>query len=173
VDSVSWNDSMKFLETLNWKLREAGRCARTIELEFRMPSESEWEAACRADGETRFSGGDDLASLEREGWFCGNAAGSTHPVGRKAPNAWGLYDMLGNVREPCLDAWHKTYRNAPAGGSPWLGRSRSPPRVLRGGSFQEAGEACRSASRACASPGQPDPRQGLRLCLGPIGKTIR
>jgi formylglycine-generating enzyme required for sulfatase activity len=164
VDSVSWADSRKFLETLNQRLAESGRGAGT---ELRMPSESEWEAACRAGSQTRFSGGDGLDALERAGWFSGNAGGGTHPVGRKAPNAWGFHDMHGNVREPCLDFWHGTYRNAPADGSPWLRRSGSSKRVFRGGSFRDDADACRAASRFPAGPMQSDPRQGLRVCFGP------
>ncbi len=114
--------------------------------EFRLPSEAEWEYACRAGTKTRFSGGDEDSILNSYSWHWGNSDGKTHAVGNKLPNAWGLYDMLGNVWELCEDAWFPTHEGAPPDGSVRAGSGTL--RVARGGAWGYGKpEDCRCAVR--------------------------
>jgi len=121
---ISFNDAVAFCK---WLSQETGKNCR-------LPSEAEWEYACRAGGDA-----DSAQNLGEKGWYRDNAEGRTHPVGRKKPNAFGLYDMHGNAWEWCLDVWHSNYRGAPADGSPWLTEDYLPMaairRVLRGGAW--------------------------------------
>ena len=96
VEIVSWDDTVRFCDKLSALAEEkaAGRV-------YRLPTEAEWEYACRAGSTTRYSSGNDAAGLKDYGWFMENSSGTTHPVGEKQPNAWGLYDMEGNVSEWC------------------------------------------------------------------------
>jgi formylglycine-generating enzyme required for sulfatase activity len=110
VESVSWNSCDAFASRLN---------AKQTEWTFRLPSEAEWEYACRA-GSTSTRGAD---SLMATAWYQDNSGGTTHPVGQKQPNAWGLYDMLGNVAQWCADLQHKDYTGAPSDGSAWIADS--------------------------------------------------
>jgi formylglycine-generating enzyme required for sulfatase activity len=98
VESVSWNEATEFCRKLSLKTR------RTV----RLPTEAEWEYACRAGTNTRFSFGNFDSTLADYGWSSSNSGGTTHPVGQKKPNAWGLYDMHGNVMEWCAD-WRGSY----------------------------------------------------------------
>jgi formylglycine-generating enzyme required for sulfatase activity len=134
VENISWDDAEEFCEKLS---QMTGK-------EYRFPSEAEWEYACRS-GTT----GDYAGDLNAMAWYRKNSDRKSHPVGRKRPNAFGLYDMHGNVREWCCDVWHESYRNAPTDGSAWLGRSNPYVinRVIRGGSWNLDEDACRSASR--------------------------
>jgi formylglycine-generating enzyme required for sulfatase activity len=113
---------------------------------IRLPSEAEWEYACRAGTTTRYSFGDDMKDLGDYGWFDGNAKGNDPPVGRKKPNAWGLYDMHGYVWEWCADAWHPTLEGTPTDGKPRTGKDEKD-RVLRGGSWADGADKARSAYR--------------------------
>jgi formylglycine-generating enzyme required for sulfatase activity len=125
VEVVSWNDCQEFLAKLNEKLRAGGA-------KFSLPTEAQWEYACRAGTTTRYSFGDDMDQLKDYAWFGKEAEGTTHPVGQKKPNAWGLYDMHGNVAEWCADWWDEWYyfRNPPANDP--TGPNSGESRVLRG-----------------------------------------
>ena len=123
VENVTWNDATEFCRKLS------GKTGKT----FRLPTEAEWEYACRAGTNTRFSFGDSESALGDYAWHKGNSAGTTHPVGRKKPNAWGLYDMNGNVWECCAD-WYGSY---PTGTSTDpQGATSGGRRVVRGGSWR-------------------------------------
>ena len=135
VDSVTCHDAAVFCKELS------SMTNRRISI----PTEAQWEYACRAGSTTRFSFGDSGHSLSAYGWSRKNSGRKTHPVGQKKPNMWGLYDMHGNVCEWCGDYWHKTYENAPTDGSPWAGTKRHG--VVRGGSCLRYPSGCRSASR--------------------------
>src|SRR5262249_39719134 len=139
VDGVSWDDAQAFCARLS---RAAGRVVR-------LPSEAEWEYACRAGTATEFFFGDGEAALEDYAWFDRNSGGRTRPVGRKAANAWGLHDMAGNVWEWCADVWHSDYDGAPADGRARdEGAEGQPRRCLRGGAWNFDAFRCRSAYRS-------------------------
>ncbi len=145
VEQVSWNDAREFIMRLN---------ARESTEHYRLPSEAEWEYACRAGTSTRYPFGDDESELDKYGWYRGT---TSHEVGRKKQNPWGLYDMHGNVWEWCQDRWHTDMENAPRDGSAWEdGQSRL--RVDRGGCWSSLGRYCQSALR---SANDPDNRYGL------------
>ena len=149
VESVSWNDAKKFCEKLAQMTGKA----------YRLPSEAEWEYACRA-GTT----GDHAGDLGAMAWYSNNSGGKTHPVGQKQPNAFGLYDMHGNVWEWCEDVWHDNYKDAPIDGSAWLGGGNSSLRVVRGGSWSTDEGCCRSACR-WFEPGVHDDHLGVRVVV--------
>ena len=138
VECVSWDDAQEFCQKLSEK---TGR-------KYRLPSEAEWEYACRAGTQTRYYFGDDEKQLGEYAWYSENSGRKTHPVGQKKPNNWGVFDMSGNVWEWCEDGWHNNYQNAPTDGSSWNdNHSQTKLRVLRGGSWINAPRDCRSAYR--------------------------
>jgi formylglycine-generating enzyme required for sulfatase activity len=162
VEQVSWDDAQAFIKKLN-------QVEKTKD--YRLPGEAEWEYSCRAGSETEFSFGDDAERLGEFAWFGDNSDGKTHPVGEKAPNTWGLYDMHGNVWEWVEDDWHENYKGAPNDGSAWINESRGSFRVIRGGSWYVDARYCRSASRGLIRPGDRNDFVGFRLSrsvsLGP------
>jgi len=136
VESISWHDVQDFIRKVNSRTGKR----------FRLPSEAEWEYACRAGTTTRYSFGDNEIALNQYGWFEGNSGGRTHPVGEKLPNDWGLYDMHGNLWEWCEDCWNANYRGGPNdAGAMMIGDCSS--RVVRGGSWIFHGRDLRSAYR--------------------------
>jgi len=139
IESVSWEDAVVFCRRLS-ELPEEKNLGRL----YRLPTESEWEYACRAGTTTAFSFGESSKSLGDYAWYDGNSDGQTHPVGEKKPNAWGLYDMQGNVWEWCAE-WHGDYpKNAVT--DP-VGAKKGTYRVLRGGCWGSVAAHCRSAFR--------------------------
>jgi formylglycine-generating enzyme required for sulfatase activity len=158
VESINWFEAVEFCARLS---RHSGRI-------YRLPTEAEWEYACRAGSTTPFHFGEtittDLAN------YCGidgedlNWSGSynkgtkgiyrqkTMPVNTFPPNAFGLYDMHGNVWEWCLDHWHDNYQDAPIDGSAWISGNNDARRVVRGGSWDADPRNCRSASRYDFTP---------------------
>jgi formylglycine-generating enzyme required for sulfatase activity len=158
VEKVSWNDAQAFCQKLS---QITGKT-------YRLPTEAEWEYACRAGTTTRFYFGDDANQLGDYAWYVGNSQQTTHPVGQKKPNAWGLYDMSGNVWEWCEDNWHDSYENAPRDGSAWL-RNDNNYHIVRGGSWDFNPYYCRSASRIRFSPGFDFNYLGFRVaCVSPV-----
>jgi len=135
---------------------------------YRLPTEAEWEYACRAGTTTRYYFGDDANQLGDYAWYDGNSQKTTHPVGQKKPNAWGLYDMSGNVWEWCEDNWHDSYKNAPSDGSAWLTNDNNY-HILRGGSWYYYPRDCRSAYRDLS--GSPYFSLGFRVVSG-AGRTL-
>jgi formylglycine-generating enzyme required for sulfatase activity len=155
---ISWYDCHRYLAALNKRAEREGPPL------FRLPTELEWEYGCRAGSRTRFSSGDSTSSLLAVGWFDENSNGASHPVGKKAPNAWGLYDMHGNVWEWCEDAWMDE------DSSDLLPRDHTRQedhelRVLRGGSWNLFPRCCRSANRSGSNPRIRSLEIGLRIVL--------
>jgi parallel beta-helix repeat protein len=139
VEQVSWDDVQEFIRKLNGKEGTD---------KYRLPSEAEWEYACRAGTTTRYSFGDDDASLGDYAWYFNNSGWQTHPVGQKKANPWGLYDMHGNVWEWVEDCVHCSYNGAPTDGSAWVVTCDDGAyRVVRGGSWGYVAGRCRSAFR--------------------------
>jgi formylglycine-generating enzyme required for sulfatase activity len=162
VVSVSWNEAQAFIEKLN-RLEGAGR--------YRLPREAEWEYACRAGRATAFSGGGIRKTgcsrepgLASYGWYCRNAGGHPRPVGKKTPNAWGLYDMHGNVGEWCQDRFG-AYPAGPV--SDPAGPGQGACRTFRGGSWADGAGACRSAVRNCQPADFRGNHLGFRLVRNP------
>ena len=157
VESVSWTDVQEFIKKLNEK-DSTGK--------YHLPSESEWEYACRSGTRTRYSFGDDESKLDDYAWYSENSGSETHPVGQKKPNFWGLYDRHGNVWEWCKDNWHKYYDGAPSDGSAWeVGGSSY--RVFRGGSWNFNARSYRSAYRFGFVPGDRIGLLGFRVLRNP------
>ena len=155
AEMASWNAVQEFLRRLNERAGITG---------YRLPTEAEWEYACRAGSQAAYSFGDDPRGLERFAWYEKNSGGKPHPVGQKRPNAWGLYDLHGNVWEWCQD-WYGSY---PSGSlSDPTGPGSGQGRVLRGGSWGFDSWYSRCASRVGDGPGGFDLNVGFRVVLSP------
>ena len=167
VDRVSWNDAQEFCKRLSAKTGQV----------YRLPSEAEWEYACRARTTTPFYCGEtittDLANYCGEHTYRQESKGlyrhETLDVGSLTPNAFGLYDMHGNLWEWCADAWHENYVGAPTDGRAWDTGGASQ-RVVRGGSWHEPPDLCRSATRLKFDPSEPDDLVGFRVVLTSHGE---
>jgi formylglycine-generating enzyme required for sulfatase activity len=131
VEMVSWYGCHAFRAKLNEKFSSGG-------VKFGLPTEAQWEYACRAGTTTRYSFGDDPAKLDDYAWWSENAKDTTHPVGQKKPNAWGLCDMHGNVWERCVDWFGEDYYAKSPAEDP-VGPDSGASRVLRGGSWYDGG----------------------------------
>ncbi len=153
AERISWDDCKWFVEKLN-VLKDGNL--------YRLPTEAEWEYACRAGTVGDFAG-----DLNAMGWYRKNSESRTHPVGQKQPNAFGLYDMHGNVWEWCQDRWHATYDGAPSDGSAWESRKFALGRVLRGGSWWDAAFSCRSGDRTHFVPEESGSNFGFRIVMIP------
>ena len=162
VDRVSWDDARVFCRRLSAKTGRA----------YRLPSEAEWEYACRAGTRTPFYFGQtittDLANYVGEHIYRSEPKGiyrhETTDVGSFPPNAFGLADLHGNVWEWCADAWHDNYAGAPVDGSVWEGRAGTL-RVLRGGGWHDPPGLCRSAARLKNVPHEGEDFFGFRVAL--------
>ncbi len=136
VEMISWDECNDFIRRLN-KNEGTDR--------YRLPSEAEWEYACRAGSTTRFCYGDGAGSLASYAWYGENSGSETHPVGEKFANDWGFHDMYGNVWEWVADVWHENYEGHPGTEVPRDGDSNR--RVYRGGSYGRGASRMMSASR--------------------------
>lgn len=136
IECVSWNDAVDFCDRLS--------TLDGAKFIYRLPTQAEWEYACRAGHTTAYSFGDDESQLGQYAWFNQNSGGQTHPVGKKMPNDWGLYDMHGNVWEWCED-------------------SRGSKRVIRGGCWMVDAFVCRAATRNWREPGHRHESIGFRV----------
>jgi formylglycine-generating enzyme required for sulfatase activity len=168
VESVSWQEAVEFCQRLGQRSKR----------EYTLPSEAQWEYACRAGTTTPFAFGETL-SPELANYVGNYTYGSgpkgpyrkeTTDVGSFPANAWGLHDMHGNVWEWCLDQWHDNQQGAPADGRAWLvAGSQETSRLLRGGSWVDIPRDCRSAYRSRRFPDSRIPDVGFRLCVFPPG----
>jgi formylglycine-generating enzyme required for sulfatase activity len=157
VESVSWKDAVEFCKKLS-ELPEEKKVDRV----YRLPTEAEWEYACRAGGKTAYSFGESSKSLGEYAWFDGNSNGQTHPVSEKKANAWGLHDMHGNVWEWCSD-WYGKYPKGSV--SDPTGPKKGSIRVYRGGSWFNVDANCRSAVRNWFTPEDRLYSIGFRVAL--------
>jgi formylglycine-generating enzyme required for sulfatase activity len=153
VESVSWNDIQEYIQKLNQK---SGKT-------YRLATEAEWEYAARAGSTGQWSFGDSDIQLGEYGWYRANSGSKTQRVGQKRPNAFGLYDMHGNVWEWVQDCWHKNYSGAPSDGSSWTTNCTDNARVLRGGSWYATPAFLRSADRNWGTPDDRGIGIGFRL----------
>lgn len=144
VETVSWDDAQEFCKKLS----------ASSGMVVRLPLEAEWEHACRAGSTTVYCNGDTEADLDRVGWYYKNSDNKTHPVGQKQPNAWGLYDMHGNVWEWCAD------RHDSSGAA----------RMLCGGSWVSNPGGCRSVFRDFFYPGDQIGNFGFRVVSVPSSR---
>jgi formylglycine-generating enzyme required for sulfatase activity len=165
VESVSWRDAVEF----------CARLSNHTQKPYRLPSEAEWEYACRAGTTTPFHFGEtittDLANYNGNYTYGNGSKGvyrkETTEVGSfKIANEFGLYDMHGNVWEWCQDDWHNNYEGAPTDGSAWISDDAKSDKLLRGGSWPDNPENCRSASRGCYVAGFDDNDSGFRVVCG-------
>jgi formylglycine-generating enzyme required for sulfatase activity len=158
VEGVSWNDAMEFCRALTGREKAAGRLPAGYE--FTLPTEAQWEYACRAGATGSYAG-----EPEAMAWYDKNSDETTHPVAMKKPNRWGFYDMSGNVLEWCFD-WYGPY----PGGSVTdpVGPATGSYKIARGGSWRNSIEVGRSAARAGGSIGRQDYTIGFRLALAPV-----
>ncbi len=163
VEGVSWEDAVAFCRRLSDKEDRT----------YRLPTEAEWEYACRAGSTTKWSFGDDESALNEYAWYSANSNRTMHPVGEKNPNAWGLYDMHGNVCEWCSDwcgRYASTVMDDPTG--PTAGWTR----VLRGGSCYYDARSCRSVFRFESPPDVPGDRDdfvGFRVASSSVDASSR
>ena len=161
VEMVSWEDAVEFCKKLS-DLPEEKKAGRV----YRLPTEAEWEYACRSGSKSAYSFGDSSKSLGDYAWFYGNSDERTHPVGEKKANAWGLYDMHGNVWEWCSD-WYDEYPKGAV--SDPTGPKEGSYRVIRGGGWGYEAADCRSALRVRLTPVDRNRYLGFRLALSPSG----
>ncbi|MCK5133280.1 MAG: formylglycine-generating enzyme family protein [Candidatus Sabulitectum sp.] len=156
VDYVNWLECQEFIDCLN-----------TIDPDYnyRLPTEAEWEYACRAGTETYFYWGNDnsTGTVTQYGWYNPNSGSTTHPVGSLEANSWGLYDMSGNVCEWCQDVDHDDYAGAPTDGSAWYSGGNQGYRIHRGGSWSNQAQFLRSANRSSLNEELRSMSCGLRL----------
>ena len=157
VGNVSWDEAVEFCRKLS-----AMPAEKKSGYEYRLPTEAEWEYACRAGTTTKYSFGDDATKLEQYAWYGKISDGAT-VVGGKKPNSWGLYDMHGNVREWCQD-WYGAIGSYPSGTvTDPTGPSSGSRRVSRGGSWFCFAVFCHSAYRHWNSPGNRNYILGFRV----------
>jgi formylglycine-generating enzyme required for sulfatase activity len=158
VERVSWYEAISFCEKLTQIISSEGRRATC-----RLPSEAEWEYACRAGTKTLQYFGDDESLINQYAWQRGNSSLRTHPVGELKPNAYGLYDMSGNVFELCQDWYDHSYHHLPDDFPKPAPRMNE--KVMRGGSFQHDVAFCRPETRFYAHPEQSQPFIGFRIVV--------
>ena len=172
AEAVSWDDAMLFCALLN---EQEGKLARLpTGYAYRLPTEAEWEYACRAGADTAFCYGDDPRRLREYANFSySDTAGfrvlKAQPSGQYKPNAWGLYDLHGNLQEWCLDSF-APYSAAPAT-DPLVRNDNDPAKTIRGGGWNDEASRCRSSVRMFATASLATPGLGFRIVLAPILKN--
>jgi len=162
VEKVTWFEAQAYCQELTKRERKAGNLPDGYE--YRLPTEAEWEYACRAGSTNFYSFGDSAAAADQFAWTSENSSGTSHPVGQKRPNQWGLHDMHGNVWEWCSD-WFAPYPGM-ALTNP-VGPARSEYKVFRGGGWNQGIEYARSRNRFMMAPTNGIHFVGFRVALGP------
>ncbi|MCE5251483.1 formylglycine-generating enzyme family protein [bacterium] len=169
VDSISWEDALKFCNQVSIIAglepcydEESWNCDYTRN-GYRLPTEAEWEYACRAGTITSYNTGDTEQDLDNAGWYTLNCRVSTWPVAGKEPNAWGLYDMHGNVSEFCYDIYSDTYYGSSPGVNPTGPETRRRSTIVRGGNWMSDAYTCRSSARSRCNEGAKSSGIGLRI----------
>lgn len=168
VELVNWNDAKEFCEKLNTKFSSSIPSG----FKFDLPTEAQWEYACRAGTNSAFNNGKELTTeykcdnLDEVGWYAKNSKFTTHPVGQKQPNSWGIYDMQGNVSEWCRD-YDGSFVEGEAKDP--NGPEKGTDRVIKGGNYNVNAKFCRSAIRLNANPKTKDMKTGFRVALIPVG----
>jgi serine/threonine protein kinase len=165
VTDISFVQCDEFIDRANRLLAQQGEQFGTHRLS--LPSEAEWEYACRAGSKTSFCFGDDPTRLADYGWFKTNANGELQPVGTKTPNAWGIHDMHGSVWEWTLSTYALRHNQSSSQWSAALRTSVDSPRVTRGGSIDSQAAFCRSACRSLFPPARYQKAQGFRMIMRP------
>ena len=160
VENVSWDDSQAFCKKLSEQTTDR----------VRLPAEAEWEYSCRAGTRTTYYAGDTDKDLDRVAWYVANSKGTTHPVGQKEANIFGLYDMHGNVLQWYQDWYGEDYYGKSTTENPQA-PARRAVRLMRGGSWSIDPVYCRSASRCRTNPDGRDRNIGFRVVLGPAFST--
>jgi formylglycine-generating enzyme required for sulfatase activity len=164
VESVTWEEAMDFCNKLNQRYAEQNIIPEGYH--FTLPSEAQWEKACRAGTESIYYFGNSSVPLGDHAWFATNSSNRTHSVGGKLPNPAGLYDIAGNVLEWCLDSWKSSH---PGGRVvDYVNITNSSNRVIRGGGFEDGANGCRSAYRKYRSQSGRYNFVGFRIALSPI-----
>lgn len=161
---ITWEGAMDFTRRLTQEERRAGRLADGWE--YTLPTEAQWEHACRARSESTFGFGDDPLKLGEYAWFATSVADQfyAHRVGQKKPNSWGLHDMHGNAIEWCLDSWEPEW---PSGRDPAV-ISKDRLKVIRGGAWDCPIEKCHSAARDMLTLREDSYVTGFRVALSPV-----
>jgi formylglycine-generating enzyme required for sulfatase activity len=176
VERVSWLDAVEFCNRLS-ETEKLTPCYRLNGDKvtvlggggYRLPTEAEWEYACRAGNSTLWPFGDDPDMLGEYAWYDKDSAGKTHAAGQKRANSWGLHDMLGNVWEWCADGYDAKYYASSPPADP-TGATEASVRVHRGGSWLSAPRYARSATRHGSAPGSRISPLGFRLARGQSGR---
>jgi formylglycine-generating enzyme required for sulfatase activity len=143
IEGLSWTTAVDFCDTLTQLLKATGLVKSTQRIT--LPTEAQWEYACRAGTQTNWYFGDDEVNLAEHAWYRNNSEGQVHAAGLKGANPWGIYDLYGNVAEWCLDNFY-AYRSSKAV-DPCFVESESNLRIARGGAYTHLAKECRSASR--------------------------
>ncbi|MBN8247205.1 MAG: formylglycine-generating enzyme family protein [Verrucomicrobia bacterium] len=161
VEKVSFLDAVRYCEALTNRERHAGHLAPGYV--YRLPTEAEWEYACRAGSTNRYHFGDEAAAADAYAWTSENSSSATHPVGQKAPNAWGLHDTHGNVWEWCHD-WFEPYPARPL--TDPVGPATSKYKLFKGGGWNQDADYARASSRFMMSASNGIHFVGFRMVLG-------
>jgi formylglycine-generating enzyme required for sulfatase activity len=166
VEMLTWDEANQFCQKVTTLLHK--RKLLGEKQLIRLPSEAEWEYACRAGTKTKFSFGDEDTNIGDYSWYAKNSKGEDPPVGRKKPNAWGFYDMHGYIWEWCADAWSDSHKDAAKDGSARQAKE-AKLRVIRGASFADPADMHRSAYRKGEKTATKSDRIGLR-CVRTVEK---